>query len=271
MFKGNKSKLSFPTSVVVPDSRQVHVLAEEKPAIFRIKKAYEQVTDQLREAIIRGDFAIGERLPREIDLAEMLGVSRTTVREALRVLSSESLIRTTKGATGGSFVTKPSLDYISEFMTTQINLLTAIDEVSIAETMEVRELLEIEATRLAAERRTAEQLNHLKHTVPAFPDAGSHEEITALNRSFHLSILEAANNRLMVVSAQPVYAVLQAHSQRHNLSGDDHQEILCDHSKIVDAIEASDSELAAATMREHLVKLRLLTEGTWSQAGLNQR
>lgn len=240
----------------------------EPTMLTRVKKAYEQVAEQLREAIVRGEFEVGERLPKEMDLADMLGVSRATVREALRVLTSENLIRTTKGATGGSFIIRPSLDYVSEFMITQINLLTAADEVTIAETVELRELIETEATRLAATRRTADQLERLRATVPDDVDTPSRAEVTALNRAFHLSILELTQNRLMLLSAQPVYAVLEAHSRRHDLGVLEHREIVREHQEILSHIASGDGDAAAEAMREHLVQLRPLTEGTWSERGL---
>ena len=74
-------------------------------------KAYEVVAEQLRSEILEGARAPGTRLSNEIVLAEELGVSRATVREALRLLGAENLIRTAKGAGGGSFVTVPSADH----------------------------------------------------------------------------------------------------------------------------------------------------------------
>ena len=82
--------------------------------VRRVRKAYEQVYDQLRDWIIRGDLSRGARLPSEAVLAREFGVSRGTVREALRVLAAQNLIRTAKGAGGGSFVTLPTVDHISD-------------------------------------------------------------------------------------------------------------------------------------------------------------
>lgn len=236
------------------------------PGLRRVRKAYEQVADQLRDNILRGEVRAGERLPREVDLAEMFGVSRATVREALRVLASENLIRTSKGATGGSFVMRPTIDYVSEFMTTQINLLTAAEEVSTAETVELRELIEVEATRLGALRRNDEQLARLAETVPDLAARLSHDEISDLNRAFHLTLLELAQNRLMVISAQPVYAVLEARSERSLLNSREHTDIVREHAEILACIREQDAAGAAAAMREHLVHLRPLSERTWRKS-----
>jgi GntR family transcriptional repressor for pyruvate dehydrogenase complex len=80
----------------------------------RVRKSYEQVADQLRDLIVRGQLRQGGRLPPEATLARELGVSRATVREALRLLAAQGLIRTAKGSGGGSFVTLPTVDHISE-------------------------------------------------------------------------------------------------------------------------------------------------------------
>ena len=116
-------------------------------------KQYELVAERLRERVVDGDLQPGERLPNEATLAVDFGVSRATVREALRVLAAQSLIRTSKGAGGGSYVTLPSVDGVSEYVLSSISLLADADDVTLEELLE-RELLEVPAARLAAARRT---------------------------------------------------------------------------------------------------------------------
>src|SRR4051794_28944019 len=89
-----------------------------------VRRAYEQAADQLRQLIVTGELAPGSRLPKENDLARRFGISRSTMREALRLLAAQSLIRTEKGPSGGNFVTVPSVEHISEFMQATIGLLT---------------------------------------------------------------------------------------------------------------------------------------------------
>lgn len=122
--------------------------------VQRVRKGYEQVYDQLRELIMRGELARDQRLPNEAVLAREFGVSRGTVREALRVLAAQNLIRTAKGAGGGSFVTLPTVDHVSEFLQANIRLLNESREVSAEEMLEARELLESFAARMAARRRS---------------------------------------------------------------------------------------------------------------------
>jgi DNA-binding FadR family transcriptional regulator len=231
--------------------------------LTRVRTAYEQVADQLREQIFSGALATGQRLPRELDLAEQLGVSRPTVREALRVLASENLIRTAKGPTGGSFVMRPTVDHISDFLTANINLLTAANEVTLDELLELRESLEVPSVRLACRRRTDEDLQRLHGTVP-------HEgaELTTsarfrLNKDFHVTLVEAAGNKLVVLAAQPIFVVLQTHLRRTVLSSADHGVIHDGHVRLAAAIEERDEERAEAEMRQHLADLRPLYERAW--------
>ncbi|MCO6502985.1 MAG: FadR family transcriptional regulator [Acidimicrobiales bacterium] len=235
----------------------------DEPILSRVRAAYEQVADQLRTAILRGDFPVGERLPREADLAEMLGVSRSTVREALRVLGSERLVHTTQGATGGTFIMQPSLDYLSEFLTRQYQLLSATETVTFDDMVELRNLLETEAARLAAIRRTDAELERLALTVPE-PDATLDiDERNALNRSFHLTLLELAHNPLLEVSVLPVYTALDAFSRRSLLSQKDHSEINSEHLKILEAVRAGDEARAGKLAHEHLQHLRGISKRVW--------
>src|SRR3712207_3501215 len=133
--------------------------------VRRRRKAYEHVADQLRELILSGAITRGQRLPNGAALGVQFGVSRATVREALRVLATQNLIRTTKGATGGSFVILPTADHISDFLSSNISLLSQTETVSLDEFLELREFLEVPAARLAARRHDDETLERLQAEI----------------------------------------------------------------------------------------------------------
>src|SRR5437764_11830794 len=139
--------------------------SQDGAPLQRVRKAYEQVYDQLRELIMRGELARGQRLPGEAELAREFGVSRGTVREALRLLAAQNLIRTTKGAGGGSFVTLPTADHVSEVLQANIRLLNESREVSAEEMLEARELLETFAARMAAKRRGQDDLERMRACI----------------------------------------------------------------------------------------------------------
>jgi GntR family transcriptional repressor for pyruvate dehydrogenase complex len=236
-------------------------------AVRRVRKAYEQVADQLRELIMNGELSAGERLPNEALLAREFGVSRATIREALRVLAAQNLLRTAKGAGGGSYVTLPSVDHISEFVRSNINLLTDARDVTLEELIEARELLEVPAARLAAERREGEDLERLRTAIPDESVRLSVRQEFAKNRDFHSAIIDCCGNSLLYIAAQPVFSTLQTHLARSGLGRGFHRAIRDQHVTIVDAIASADPEGAADEMRRHLAFLVPYYEKAWRDLG----
>ena len=234
--------------------------------VRRVRKAYEQVADQLRELIVRGELHPGDRLPVESALARDFGVSRATVREALRLLAAQSLVRTEKGATGGSYVTLPTAATISSLVHANVGLLAETRSVTLQELLEARELVEVPAVRLAAARRDADDLDRLRGTVPGDAARLSTTEEFSHNAEFHSRLLEASRNTLLVVSAQPIFSVLQTHLARSALGARFHRSIHEHHRRILAAVEAGDGDLAAAEMHDHLAFLRPYYEKAWRRS-----
>jgi len=231
--------------------------------VRRVLKAYEQVAEQLREAIAKGELKPGERLPTEVTLAKDFGVGRTTIREALRALTAQNFIRTAKGTNGGSFVNLPTIDHISEFLGASINLLTEARDVSLEEFLEARELLEIPAARLAAERHDAEDLEQLRATIPTEPFDLDTTAQFGYNERFHTVLVEASGNSLLVIGAQPIFTVLQTNLARSSLGQEFHGMVNHDHVRIADAVAAGDPDAAAEEMHRHLEELRGYYERVW--------
>ena len=237
------------------EGRSVHVQ--------RVRKAYEQVADQLRALILDGTITPGQRLPNEAALSVQFGVSRATVREALRVLATQNLIRTTKGATGGSFVILPTADHISDFLSSNISLLSQTETVTLDEFLELRELLEVPAARLAARHNSPEIVERLEAAIPGQPrDLGTQEQFI-YNKDFHSQVVIASGNTLLSISAQPIFSVMQTNLSRSNLGRRFHDQVNHDHRAIAEAIAAGDEEGAAEEMRKHLHFLRPAYERAW--------
>jgi DNA-binding FadR family transcriptional regulator len=233
--------------------------------VQRVRKAYEQVYDQLRELILSGELAQGQRLPNEAVLASSFGVSRGTVREALRVLTAENLVRTAKGAGGGSFVTLPTADRISDFLEANIGLLSESRALSLEEFLEVRTLLEVFSARKAAERHDAADIERLRATIMHDPSQFSVEEQAFRNDSFHAHLLGAARNTLLSISAQPIFSVLRRHLERSNFPAALPHQVRHDHEDILAAVEAGDADAAARHMLEHMEYLQGVyrSSGVW--------
>lgn len=232
----------------------------------RVKKAYEQVADQILQMIYSGVLARGDRLPSEAALAAQCGVSRATVRESLRLLAAQNLIRTDKGASGGSFVTLPSVVHISETLNSNISLLTAARDITLDEFLEARELLEVPAARLAAERHDTAGMHHIHGSIPGQPLSLNTEQQFAYNRDFHSAIVEATGNTLIVISAQPIFSVLQTNLARSALGREFYETINMHHVDIAEAIERGDGDAAAELMHAHLTYLRPFYEKAWKHA-----
>jgi DNA-binding FadR family transcriptional regulator len=234
--------------------------------VRRVRKAYEQVYDQLRELIVRGELQRGERLPNEAVLASEFGVSRGTVREALRVLAAQNLIRTAKGAGGGSFVTMPTVDHISSFLHANISLLSESDDVTLPEFLEARELLEVFAAERCAERRTERDLERMRDTIIEDPAKLGTEEQFVYNKEFHTAVVDSCGNALLCIAAQPVFSVLQTNLSRDAMSQRFAKRINDDHRQIFAAIEAGDGDAAGEEMRKHLRYLARTYQKMWRQA-----
>jgi DNA-binding FadR family transcriptional regulator len=229
----------------------------------RAGKAYEQVAERLRESIVAGDLARGARLPNENVLAADFGVSRATVREALRLLAAQNLIRTAKGAGGGSYVTAPSVDHISDFVCSSISLLAGAREVSLDDLLEARELLEAPAARLAAERRQRGDVELLRAAIPVETEGLGADERFAYNAAFHQQLIVTSGNTLLGLAAQPLFAVLRTSLSRATLGRRFHRAVDAQHIRIAAAVDAADADAAEAEMRAHLAFLRPYYEHAW--------
>ncbi len=177
--------------------------ASTRLQVQRLTPAYQQVADALRAQIVTGVIPAGERLPSEAELAQLFGVGRTTVREALRVLVSQHLIETTRGVRGGSFVSDPDPARAIEDFAEAIGLLVKTSRLSIADLLDARLLLEPAAARLAAQRATDFSAAAVEAAARAARDdidpSGFVPPI-----DFHTQVLAATGNPMLTMMLQPL-------------------------------------------------------------------
>jgi len=223
--------------------------------VQKVRPAYQQVADQLRDLVTRGELAPGDRLPPENELAAMFGVSRSTIREALRALTSRNLLVTVRGTAGGTFVARVDPRQISDYLETSLGLLSG-DSISVDEIIEARELLEVPAAGLAAARRTEEHIRLLHEALEHQERRPSRGVAFREHRQFHDVVLAAAHNRLLDLMTDSVFRVLQARFLRNDLTEDHWHEIDNDHRVIAERIVDRDVAGAERAMREHLHRLR---------------
>lgn len=210
--------------------------------------AYELVVDRIRRAIHNGTYVPGDKLPPERILAVNLGVSRTTVREAIRVLEGEGYVEARRGATGGVIVS-----YQGQ---TEERWRPIVQErlAELNELLDFRLANECAAARLAAERRTDENLARL---------AAAHEEMQrgletarfrAADSAFHLGIADAARNRFMRKAIEDARSAMWM--PLDPLAAQVFSTANSHHDRLLEAIRARDPQAAAAAAAEHIETVR---------------
>jgi len=160
-------------------------------------RTYELVLDRIEEQIRSGALSVGDRLPAERDLAAALGVSRTAVREAVRVLEARGVVRsaTGSGADAGTVITALQ----SHALTGLIGLHVALHTVDVADIVRARVALERESVQLASRRADENDLTDLRVLLEQMDDPDvSVEAFNQLDADFHVRIGAAGGNRLVL-------------------------------------------------------------------------
>ncbi|MCM4076934.1 FadR/GntR family transcriptional regulator [Paractinoplanes hotanensis] len=213
--------------------------------------AYQLLADELRADITSGRLQPGERLPPEPELCVKTGVSRSTVREALRLLASQHLIVTTRGVTGGSFVAHPDAEQLADALTTGFTLLSNSAGVGLTDLVELRRALEVPAAGLAAVRRDDEHLAEVRGAFfdPAVDDL---ETMLAAHAAFHTAVAKATMNPLFELVVRPLYHASFGEDIIENLPPGYWRQIDADHRLILDCLIMRDAESATRAAAQHL-------------------
>jgi GntR family transcriptional repressor for pyruvate dehydrogenase complex len=228
---------------------------------------YERVAGELRQMIVEGELRPGDRLPAEGELTARMGVSRGTLREALRVLSSQKLLTSARGVNGGTFVAEPSTDDVVAHLETSLTLLSR-SVVSVGNLLEMRGQLEVPAAELAARRRTEEDLHRLETSVGTSGEPGLGSSVGCIdldgpdagrlrrNSDFHLHVLRAAGNPVLEMTARPVFSVLSQRFRRDQPGPGFWTRVTAEHAEILEQVRDRNSRGARRAMRSHLAGLR---------------
>ena len=136
---------------------------------MEVPKASDVLANELRERILTGEYPEGTALPPERELVVQTAMSRTTVREALRILEVQGLVRIKTGRAGGAFVQRPGQDSVAS----SVSLLIRGQQIRLADLLETREAIEPFCARLAARNRTDADLARLEAANTAIADSSS--------------------------------------------------------------------------------------------------
>jgi len=228
----------------------------------RPRKVTAIAAEQIVEAIQRGDYPLGTKLPSEFELAEQMGVSRPSIREALSALQAMSIIESRPGS-GNYVVRLPS----SAEEDDTVHLIES--EAGCREVMDARQALEPPVAALVAENRSSEVLSELKEILDSMRGHAARDDFEAYldaDKAFHFALAEAAGNSLVTAALSPLLnsmdqRVYREFTRRYYLKNvDDLQTVSSLHSDVLDAIERGDGETAFAKMVEHWARMREIWE-----------
>ncbi|WP_344603506.1 FadR/GntR family transcriptional regulator [Sporichthya brevicatena] len=221
----------------------------------RLPKMAELVALDLRRRIIRNELAEGEALPGEAALMSQYGVSRPTLREALRVLESESLIVIQRGARGGARVCAPRREVAARYA----GLLLQYQGTTLADVCEVRSLLEVPCVRMLARRGRADDIAQLRGALEAAEEAGlTAEERARRHNDFHQLLLSLTGNSTLVLLGQLVQEIIDQAgvSRAQGESGPDAELAARTaaeaHRRLIELIDVGDAGTAEALWDKHL-------------------
>ncbi|MBJ6370742.1 FadR/GntR family transcriptional regulator [Sedimentitalea arenosa] len=204
-----------------------------------------QIATAIRDAIMDGTLIVDERLPSESELAEQFSVSRPTVREALKRLAAQSLIRTQRGASGGAFVNRLSYkDAYTQQITTS-TLLLSMNAVSFTTACEARYAMERACAPLSAARRSADHLATMRAEIHRQSQPGlTDEAFCTSDVAFHRALVDGAGNPILSYQLAGAVEAMQPLMNIITFTARSRETIVALHEAIADAVEAHDGLMA---------------------------
>jgi GntR family transcriptional repressor for pyruvate dehydrogenase complex len=232
--------------------------AEEQPSLRPLSrpKLYEQVIERLREYVADAGLGVGDRLPAERDLAARLGVSRTSIRQAVVALEVQGLVEVRHG--GGIFLLRQT--WTPEPFARMLDRRRRLPDV-----LEARDALETKIAALAAARRTEADLREMDAALADMRDAIATGDLgERADRRFHGAITAAARNPLLAEAmANLADRIAESRAESLRQPGRPEQS-LAQHQAIVEAIRRSDPDAAAEAMHHHVVNVGRVKLLDWS-------
>ena len=225
-------------------------LLAAKPMYRAVKtsRLYEQIVQQVEDAILKGQLKPGDQLPAERDLAHSFGVSRTAVREAVKTLREKGLVEAYSGR--GTFVTNGTSHSIRQSLDLMIRINPLEGSANLAE---LRLVLEPEIAALAAARIEEQLLSTMREAV-AVMDRSLHDPdaYVEADLDFHLALAEAAGNPLILSLLDSIVGLLREQRRRIFLVDGGPERGQFHHKRILAATLQGDPEAAREAMRAHL-------------------
>ena len=217
-----------------------------------VPKAADMLAALLREKILAGELDEGMPLPNERELGNQAGLSRASVREALRILEGEGLIATRIGRNGGSAVVRPSSATIER----SVGIFIRGQRIRLEAVLETRSAIEPPSARFAALHRTDADLEQIAKSQAKLEQASAAGDIPGYvraNLDWHVQVVRASHNELLIAF---ISAVSQSVYVATDLDGfnsvDVRNSVIQAHRRVMDAIVARDGDAAARRMNRHV-------------------
>mgnify|MGYP004701375739 CR=1 FL=1 len=218
---------------------------------IRPKKISTQIAEQIRHSIMSGEFVPGDRLPPERELAEMFGVSRPSVREALNILGASGLVEALQG--GGTTV----LSLMEQGSGNALSEMIRIEQERALDVIEVRKCMESWTAYFAAQRALPEDLRRLEEIVDGMrQNLETLKPSEDLDANFHIIIAKATHNIVWLHLMQNIFDAMKEFQRgvwrAVYLTEDDQKQLFNHHQGVYQTIKNGDAERARVLMLEHL-------------------
>ncbi|BBX15271.1 GntR family transcriptional regulator [Mycolicibacterium duvalii] len=226
----------------------------------RSPKTAELVAGTLRRMVVDGQLKDGDFLPNEAELMAHFGVSRPTLREAVRVLESERLVEVRRGSRTGARVRVPGPEVVAR----PAGLLLELSGATIADLLTAKSGIEPMAARLLAESGSAEAFDELEEMLEALISEGwRSERLAETTGAFHLRVVQLSGNATLGIIAGMLHEITVRHTafvfkERRPVSKADYETLLRSYRRLMQFLRAGDAAGAEAHWRKHLDKTREL-------------
>lgn len=212
------------------------------------KKSYMKVISYIKKQIRSGELRIGGKLPAERELSEILGISRNSVREAIRTLDNMGVISSHQGA--GNFLTGNFENNLVE----SLSMMFLLNQIDYKQVSELRRALEMEALMLAIDNITDEEIQSLVK-IMSLLETGTEANNVVLDKKMHYNIALASKNTLIINILQALSEVLDkfiVDLRREILSQDDSRKVLMEaHNGMLESLITRDKNLAYESINKH--------------------
>jgi DNA-binding FadR family transcriptional regulator len=226
-------------------------------------RRFMQVSRQLRQSIFSGEYTPGQRLPNERSLADIFGVSRVIIREAIWDLKRSGLVEIKRGAQGGAFVQEMKHDAVTSVMSDVLSMT----KIRPADIMEVRLLVEPAVATLAAQRATVTDIKEMREFLEPAPEAKS-DDYVRWHIGFHRLVARASHNPLYEL----IVNILMDFAEDMILSLKPNDRVYHDttsHPAILEKLSQGDAAVVQRLFYEHLLEIKPLFDDWEENFGPN--